>query len=167
MTTREGAEPAPSLVLVWTFGLLETHMRIAALVALVGTLCIAACDNSNDVVTPVSNVNAFILQTVNGHALPVLLADSIDPPRSLEVVSGSITLNTANGFTDVTTFEQTIDTVVTTPRVTCTGVFTRFGNVFTFVESVTTPICGRTFTANLNGDSLTTTIFGIPAVFVR
>ena len=149
----------------------ETHMRIAALTALVGTLCVAACDDSNNVVIPVSNVNTFILQTVNGRALPVTIADSIAPPRRIDVLSGSITLgtptNVANGFTDVTMFRQTLDTVVTTPTVTCTGTFSRVGNAFTFVESVSSPNCGRTFTGNLSGDSLSASILGIPAVFTR
>ena len=74
-----------------TFGLMETDMRIAALTALIGTLCVAACDDSNNVVS-IANINTFVLQTVNGRALPVTIADSIAPPRRIDVLSGSITL---------------------------------------------------------------------------
>lgn len=141
-------------------------MRITALTVLLGTLCLAACDDTNNVVSIASRTDAFILQTVNGQALPVTIIDSISPPLRIDVLSGAISLTTTNGFTDVTTFRQTLDNVVTTPTVSCTGTVTRVGNVFTFVEAVAAN-CSRTFTGTLTGTTMSASVLGFPAVYTR
>lgn len=143
-------------------------MRIAALTVLIGTLCLAACDDSNDVVLiPLARTGTFVLQTVNGQVLPVTIADSISPPLRIDVLSGAISITTTNAFTDVTTFRQTLGGTVTTQTVSCTGTFTVVGNDFTFVEAIATPNCGRTFTGRLSGTTLTASVLGVPAVFIR
>ena len=50
-------------------------------------LCLAACDDSNDVVLiPLARTGTFVLQTVNGQVLPVTIADSISPPLRIDVL---------------------------------------------------------------------------------
>jgi len=143
-------------------------MRIAALTALVGTLCLAACDDTNDVLLiPLARTGTFVLQTVDGNTLPVVVVDSVSPPLRIEVLSGAITITTTNVFSDVTTFRQTRAGVVTTRTVSCTGTFTVVGNDFTFVEAVAAPDCGRTFTGRLSGNTLVASVLGVPAVFLK
>lgn len=143
-------------------------MRIAALTALIGTLCLAACDNSSDIILiPLSRTGTFVLQTVNNNGLPATVVDSVSPPIRIDVTSGAITLTATNAFTDVFAFRQVIGGVISTRTVSCTGTYTVAGNDFTFTEAVVAPSCGRTFTGRLNGDVLSSSVLGVPAVFVR
>ena len=143
-------------------------MRIAAITLLLGTLCLGACDNTNDViVVPLGRTGTFVLQTVNGHTLPATVVDSVSPPLRIDVQSGAITISDNFTFVDVASFRQTLGGIVSTRTVTCTGTYTVAGNNFTFMEATLAPDCGRTFTGVLNGTTLTASILGVPAVYFR
>lgn len=144
-------------------------MRIAVLGLLLGSLCLASCDDTNDIIlVPLTRTGTFVLQTVNGQILPVTIADSVSPPLRIDIISGSITISDNNTFTDVTAFRQTMGGVVSTRTVSCTGTFTVAGNQFNFAETVIAPDCGRQFVGFLSGTTLRTTVVGgETAVYIR
>jgi len=142
-------------------------MRIAAMALLVGSLFVAACDDSNDLNFVPGNVfGTFTLVTVNGNPLPAIVVDSVSPPLTIRALSGQIVLNANNTFSEVAGLEQTVGSIITTSTRSCNGTWSSTGNTLTFVEAATTN-CGRTFTGILNAGTLTASILGVPAVFVR
>ena len=143
-------------------------MRIAAIALLAGSLCVAACDDSNNLnfVTPLNALGTFTLVTVNGNALPAVVADTVSPPLTITALSGSIVINANNTFSDVVALEQNVGGIITNSTRSCTGTWTSTGNTLTFVEAATSG-CGRTFTGILNGRTLTASVLGVPAVFIR
>src|SRR6185295_12055911 len=99
-------------------------MRTRAIALLAGLLGLAACDASNNVtIVPNSLTGTFVLQTVNGAALPAVVIDSANPALRIDALSGAITINGNNTFSDVTSFRQTLRGVVSTRTVTCTGTY--------------------------------------------
>jgi hypothetical protein len=144
----------------------DTHMRLKTVALLLGTLGLAACDNSTDL-TVVPNVltGTFALQTVNSVALPAVVVDSANPALRIDALSGAITIGVNNTFSDITTIRQTLAGVVTTRTVTCSGIYTVVGTVFQFVEATPTADCGRTFTGVVLGTTLNASVLDVPAVF--
>lgn len=142
-------------------------MRIAPIALLVASAFVAACDDSNiNLIIPSRTSGTFILVSANGQSLPAVIVDSVNPPLRIAVLSGSITLNTDNTFGDVAVFSRTEGSVVTRNTVACSGTFVVNGNVLTFQEFVSDG-CGDRFTGVLSGNTLTTTIRAVPAVYVR
>jgi hypothetical protein len=145
---------------------MERHMRSLAIGLLLGTVGVAACaDNNNLVVTPSIQNRVFALQTVNGAAVPAVVFDSANPPLRLDALSGAITINANNLFSNVTTFRQTLGGVVSTRTATCTGTYSQVGNVFEFAEAGIGPDCGLSFSGVLTGTALAASVLGVPAVF--
>lgn len=143
-------------------------MRIAALTLLLGSLCLAACDETNnEIVVPGTRTGNFILQSVNGRALPAIILDTISQPLVVEVISGAIAIGSNHTFVDITGFRLTLGDIVSTRPVACSGTFTVARDTLTFVESGAAADCGHTFTGVLSGNSLTTSIRGTPVVYVR
>lgn len=143
-------------------------MRIAAVTLLLGSLALAACDDSNDVIiAPGARSGTFILQTVDGHGLPAVILDSLNSSILVEALSGSITLSTDNTFADITDLRLTLGTVISRRTVTCVGNFTFSADTLTFVESGPTSDCAHTFTGTLTVGTLTTSLRGRPAIYIR
>jgi len=144
----------------------EVHMRKATLAILLGTLGVAACEGSNNVLitTPLPT---FVLRTVNGSALPAVVFDSVGRRLKLEALSGTFALNTDNTFASVTQLRQTLAGVVTDRTSTCTGSFTTAGTTVTFVGAQFTADCASTFTGVLVDNTLTTRIRGAVALYSR
>lgn len=143
-------------------------MRIAALTLLLGSLGLAACNDTNNVIAaPGSRTGKFVLQTVNGHDLPAIIADSITAPLVAEVTSGAIAIGSNNAFIDITGFRLTLGGTVDTREVACTGTFTVRRDTLKFVETGSMPDCGHTFSGVLSGNSLAVTLRGVPVVYVR
>jgi hypothetical protein len=151
-------------------------MRIAAFTLLLGSLCLAACDDShNDVtVVPGTRTGSFILQTVNGRELPTLVLDTLGPPLVVQVTSGVMEIGTDNTFTEVVGFRVALgdvaptlsETNTVTRTLICSGTFTVAGDTLTFVE-LGTSNCGRTFTGVVGDRRLVTSLRGHPAVYSR
>jgi hypothetical protein len=143
-------------------------MRIAAMALLVGSLCVAGCNDSDNLnfVLPVDGLGTFTLVTVNGNPLPAIVVDSVSPPLTIRALSGQIVISADNTFTDLVSLEQTLGGVITTSSRACSGTWSSTGNTLTFVEAGTTN-CGRTFTGVLNNRTLAASILGVPATFVR
>lgn len=142
-------------------------MRIAAMALLVGSLCVAACDDSNNLnfVSPLTT-GTFTLVSVNGNALPAIVVDTVSPPITITALSGQIVINANNTFSSVVLLEQNLGGTITTSTRSCTGTLTTNGNTITFVE-VATANCGRTFTGVLSGNALAASILGVTASFIR
>jgi hypothetical protein len=141
------------------------RMRIAAIGVLVATLGVAACNDTDPAFAPSALNGPFVLQSVNGAAVPAVVIDSANPPLRLDALSGTITVMRNNAFTDVTRFRQTLNGVISTRTVTCTGSYAAVGNVFQFVETTSTPQCGFTFTGVISGNTLSASVLGVSAVF--
>jgi hypothetical protein len=139
-------------------------MRIATTAVLLATLCLA-CSDTDPAFAPSALTGPFILQSVNSAVLPAAVIDSANPPLRLDALSGAITVEANNVFTDVTSFRQTLGGVISTRTVSCAGTYTAVGNVFQFVETAPTPECGLTFTGVVSGSTLTASVLGVPAVF--
>lgn len=148
-------------------------MRILALAAVVGVLGIAACNNDeNNVVNPNQITGTFILQSVNGRSVPAIFVDSAFPGFQLEVTSGALLLSGDRTFITVTGIRTTVlggdfAGIDTTRRVLCTGTFTGTLSSLSLVETPNPPACGRTFSATVTGSTVTTSLFGRPAVYGR
>jgi hypothetical protein len=141
-------------------------MRITTTAVVLATLALAACSMGSDLEFLPSTLDApFILQSVNGAALPAVVVDSAIPSLRLDAVSGVITIKPNNIFTFVTTFRQTQGNLVSTQTVSCAGTYTAVGLVFQFVEAALPPNCGITFSGVVSGTALNTTVLGVPAVF--
>jgi hypothetical protein len=140
-------------------------MRITIVRILIGALGLASCGTGDVTIVPNVLTGTFALQTVNGVAIPAVVIDSANPALRLDALTGSITINANNTFSDITSFRQTLRGVVSTRLVTCTGTYRVVGTVFEFVEVTVAPDCGRTFTGVVLGTTLTTSVLGVPAVF--
>ena len=143
-------------------------MRIAALTLLLGTLCLAACDDSSDIIlVPISRTGTFILRTANNQILPATIIDSVSPPLRIDVLSGSFSINSDNTFSERAALRQSLGGIVTSRTLACAGTYVVTGNTFTFAEAGPTPDCGHTFSGVLVGTTLRTFILGSPAVYIR
>lgn len=147
---------------------MEMFMRLASIALLLGTLALGACDDDDlNLIVPFPVTGTFLLQSANGSALPATIETSVSPPLQVQVLSGSILINTNGTFSNAGSFRQTLGGVVSSFTVTCTGTYSVSGNTITFVEAATSANCGDTFTGTQNGNTLTTTLNGVPAVYIR
>lgn len=147
-------------------------MRSAVLGLLIGTLCLAACDDTdNSVVVHLPQPRPFVLRTVDDRALPALIIDSLNPRFRLEVVSGGFSINANGTFSTLTQFRETRGLVIVLRSVACSGTFTASGNDFVFTTFTNrTPSsvdCAGLFTGVVAGNILSTTIRGSPAIYSR
>jgi hypothetical protein len=143
-------------------------MRTAVLGLLIGTLCLAACDDSdNNIVVHLPQPGPFVLRTVNDRALPALIVDSVNPRFRLEVVSGGFSIHTNGTFSTLTQFRETRGLVIVLRSVACSGTFTASGNDFAFTTLTPSLDCPGLFTGVVTGNILSTTIRGFPAIYSR
>jgi hypothetical protein len=144
-------------------------MRVALIGLLIGSLCLAACDDSSDaVVVHFPQPTPLTLRTVNGFGLPFFIVDSIGAQFRLEVVSGSFLINTDRTFTTILRFRETRGFIIAFRSAVCTGTFTNTGTAFTFVSIGGVSDCAASFTGTaVSINELSTTIRGFPATFTR
>jgi hypothetical protein len=143
-------------------------MRIAFIGLLLGSLCLAACDDTTDaVVVHVPRPGPFVLRTLNNQALPAVIFDSvaITPRFRLEVISGGFSINGNGTFSNFTQLRDTRGLIIVFRTVVCSGTFTLTGRTFTFVQVGGPVECDRIFTGVVAGDVLSTTLRGFPAVY--
>jgi len=148
-------------------------MRIAAMALLVGSLCVAACGDSDNLnfVTPLGTPGTYILVLVNGQPLPAVLTTTVSPPATTTALSGQIVINADNTFSSVVALQNNVGGIISTSTRACTGTWSstgsRSGVTITFIEA-TTANCGLTFTGILGGaNTLVASILGVPATFRR
>ena len=143
-------------------------MRLASIALLLGTLALGACDDDDlNLIVPFPVTGTFLLQSANGSPLPAQIENTTSPSLQVVVLSGSIAINSNGTFSSVGTFRQSLAGVVSTFTVNCTGTFSVSGNTITFVEAASSANCGDTFTGTQNGNTLTTTLNGVPAIYIR
>ena len=148
-------------------------MRIAAMALLVGSLCVAACDDSDNLnfVTPIGTPGTFTLVSVNGNLLPAVLTTTVSPPATTSALSGQIVINANNTFSSTVALQDNVGGIISTSTRACTGTWSSAGSAtgvtITFVETAPAT-CGLTFTGVLSSaTTLTASILGVPAVFAR
>ena len=66
------------------------------------------------IIVPLARTGTFVLQTVNGQALPVDIVDSVSPPLRIDVVSGAITISDNFTFVNVAGLRQTLGGIIST-----------------------------------------------------
>ena len=127
--------------------------RLAATLTLV--FSVAACGDDSDPGAPSSITGTYSLRRIDNEPVPVTLVDI--PGYKLEMLSGSLAINSGNSFTGATTSRETIDGEVQAPETfTCTGSYTRSGNTLTFSEPETGQDCeGGSYTGTISGTTIT------------
>lgn len=148
---------------------MRTTMRLAALGLLFGLVGLASCNDQNDLnlIPTVNNVliGTFGLRAVNGFRVPTPVLDSSFAPDTVIIQSGSITINVDNTFSDAVGFLENLNGVGIQRTISCGGTYSRNGTFFTFVENLSVPNCGRTFTGVVTGPTLQSFVRGIPALY--
>jgi hypothetical protein len=116
---------------------------------------LAACGGDSSTGPESANVTGtYALQTINGQATPVTIIQIAT--YRLEVVSGSLAINTNNTFSNTLTYRETDSGQIVTGSETCTGTYSRNGNSVTFNEAdVVNTECGDTYTGTVSGNNLT------------
>ena len=104
----------------------------------------------------------YVLQTVNGQALPANYV-VVDANNKVEFVSGSVTINADLTFTDATRFRVTQDGTVSLEDDTGSGVWEQHSNTITFL-----PTGGGSYTMFWDrGDRLTQVLGNVSLVYMR
>ena len=143
-------------------------MRIAIFGLLLGSLCLASCDDSTDaVVVHLPQPATLALRTVGGRGLPIIVFDSLSPAFRLEVTSGTFTINSDRTFTSITRLRETRTLVIAFRTVVCTGTFSNTGSTFTFVTVGSSFECDAIFTGVSSVGVLNTTLRGQSATYTR
>jgi hypothetical protein len=125
-------------------------------------------DGGSDPLDPGAEVaGTFNLTSVNGQSPPVVLFAV--PGYTLRVMSGTFVINTANTFSNTTTFEENENGQITTTTETCTGTYTRTGNSFSFAEATSGELCGGNYTGTWDGGNRLTVAYdaSLQAVYTR
>jgi len=121
----------------------------------------AACggDDSPTAPTMASIAGTWNLQTVNGSALPFIVAQS--GSDKIEVLGDAITVTATGSFTQLTQVRVTQGGQVSTQSIPDAGTYTLNGSAVTFTFNSD----GSSGTGTLNGKSLTVTESGISLVY--
>lgn len=138
--------------------------RILGTLLVAAAVTLGACGDSTAPDT--LNAGTYTLRTVNGAALPFVIAQSTD--EKLELTSGSVTIASAGRFTLMLAVRYTAAGNVTDDLLACDGSFQQSGNTVTFTETETEE-CGGSYTASKGGASTFTIAFapGVSATFRR
>lgn len=142
--------------------LYSRYSGITVAVAIVGlTIFASACSDSSG---PESITGTYTLRTVNGMALPYLVATETSGgvTSKVEVVDGSATLNENKGYTSSITARQTVGSSVNTTVSTSMGTYAVNGTAITF-----TAADGVISAGTLTGGTLTGLVGNLPLVFSK
>ena len=118
---------------------------------------LAAC-GGDSATGPGSVTGAYELQTIDGDALPFVVAE-IGEDR-LEITGGRLTLNADNSFSDRLDFRLIEDGETTTDSETVTGTYEVSGSSVTLEYQG-----GEPSTVSVSGRTLTQTVEGITFVY--
>lgn len=125
-------------------------LRIASL--MLAVVAFTGCDD--DPAGPDSSAGAYALISVNGENVPATVVELVD--YTLELVSGSITINSAGTFSATHTIRETESGETATFTETCSGTWTQSGSTLTFAEAADVNTdCGADYSATLAGNTLT------------
>ena len=141
---------------------LKTLVRAARLAPATFLLALAAAACSSDSSGPdVSVVGTWQLQTVNGQALPYVVAQS--GSDKIEVTSDVLTVAEGGAFTEITTIRVTSGGTVTTQSIPDAGSYSVNGTAvnFTFQSD------GSSGTGTLSESTLTVATQGVSLVYKK
>ena len=131
-------------------------MRInpKALLAMLGVLLVSACGGDASTGVNGDASGTYTLQSISGNPLPFTVSSGAT--FTLTFKSGSLTINTANTFSETLSFDETntVSGAVTSMTSTCLGTYTQRGTSFNFSEaSSADPNCGFTYSGSWNGSN--------------
>ena len=118
----------------------------------------AACsDDSNS--PNAQHVGSYPLVSVSGDPVPSVLFTS--GTYTLEVVSGTLTLNSNNTYNESLVYRETDNgTSTTSPPVNCPGTYTINGNTITLNATETVDCDAGPYTATFSGGNTVTVDYG-------
>ena len=120
-------------------------------------LLIAAAGCGSDKSTAPKRIEGtYTLKTVGGNAPPTIIYDDPTNNQRVEVLSGTLTINTGGTFSSPWSFRITNNGSVGPYDETCTGSFTRSGNTISLTEVDNGGFCGGTFSAEWDGNNTIT-----------
>jgi hypothetical protein len=127
----------------------------------IAVLTMACGSDATEPTTMASVAGTWSLSTVNGTALPYILAQS--GADKLEWTADVITATSTGSFTQISSFKTTANGQVTTQTTPDAGTFSINGTAVTF----TFQSDGSTGTGALNGNTMTVTGQGFALVYVK
>ena len=129
------------------------------------TATLIGCGGEDSTAPKASHVGTYRLSTVGGSPLPV----TIDVGTERVVVqSGRITLNANGSFAQETTVQLTIGGFLPVVQtVECAGSYQLSGSTITLTGQSGDYCEGGSETGSLSGNTLTVTLEGVSAVFIR
>lgn len=135
-------------------------MRVFGKVCAMALLALtAACSGSDDGVNePVSIAGTYVLETIDGQGLPVVIAE--DAEFKIEITSGRVVLAAGGSFTLSATLRETTGAEVFTETVEFDGTYSVSGSTVTLLYSD-----GDVETATISGNTLTFSGGGSTSVF--
>lgn len=126
----------------------------------------AACSDDNSPNT--AHVGAYPLVSVSGDPVPSVVFAA--GTYTLEVLSGTLTLNSNNTYNEVLVYRETDNGVSTTsPPVSCPGTYRISGSTITLTATETADCDSGPYTAQFSGGNTVTVDYGegIVAVYRR
>ena len=115
----------------------------------------AACGSDNST-APKRMEGTYTMQSIDGQTLPMIYYDDPTAGQRVEVLSGSITLNSNGTYTSPWSLRITDAGTVSPYSETCTGTYTRSVNTITLTEVDNQAFCGGTFNAEWDGNNTLT-----------
>ena len=141
-------------------------MRIRSMTLLAAAVAVAGCGGDSNAPAPTDHVGLYALESLDGAAPPITLADFTDYVVVLS--EGSVMLAPTNQFVTSFTLEEKSSGVTTTSTVfACAGTYRRAGNTITMTTRETADCSAGTVAATLDGHALTVNDQGSVMVFRR
>jgi hypothetical protein len=123
-----------------------------------------ACGGSDKSTGPNGAVaGTYTLRTINNQSLPVIIDQS--GSDKLEIIGGTVRLNSDMSFTDATTYRLTLNGQVSEDTDTAFGTYVVSGNNITF--NVTSPVTDSYSMAWNGSNQLTQVETGITLIYQR
>lgn len=119
-------------------------------------LLVAAGCGSDKSTAPKRVEGTYTLKTISGSPPPTIVFDDPVNNQRLEVLSGSLTINSGGTFSSPWSFRVTDNGTVSPYDETCTGTFTRSANTLNLTETDNGGFCGGTFSATWDGNNTIT-----------
>jgi hypothetical protein len=132
-------------------------------VTLVVLLAFTACGGSDSpsAPTPASVAGTWNLQSINGSALPFVIAQT--GANRAEILSEALTVVSTGSFTQITTIRTTVNGVVATESAADAGSYVLNGTAATFTFNSN----GSVGTGQVTGSTLTVATTGVVYVFKK
>jgi len=121
-----------------------------------------ACGSDSSGPVAVSVVGLFQLKTVNGTPLPATISSSLNSHTDL--TADQLSVNADGTWSETSSFRIVSGATTTTTQGASIGVYQAANGQISFTETTPTP---GTFSASVNGNTLTAIVTGVTLVYQR